>query len=275
MSKAKALIKYEQKSLLIQDNLDEMLRKIVDNMESIILKDVAMALKQKETPLTVVEKLYRAEFWKDSQERLYGKKSDLLDKFFRIYKKDIDSLKVLYPKSDFNISAIDFQLKEFDKFITSELDIIKLMGVSKSDAIGLTRMAQFGNITDSKELIDLIQGSLKNPLKNMKTRLFTTQSAVYRKNRANFYRTIKEGGKKYIYSGVQDGVTRKFCRHQGGKIRTKKEWEGIDNGQVGNAWDFGGGYNCRHSIYLVSNNWSSSEIEELQNDFTAQRMVKQ
>lgn len=268
MSKATALIKYEKKALALQDNLDDLLAKIVDNMEEIILRDVVRALKNKETSLTVVEKLYRAEFWKDNQEILYGKKDVLLNQFFKTYKKDIDALKKIYPETDFNISSIDFQLKEFDKFISSELDIVKLMGVNKVEAIGLTRMAQFGNITDSQELIDLIQGSLKNPIKNIKTRLYTTQSAVYRKNRSNFYRTIKEGGKRYIYSGVQDGRTRPFCRKHGGQVKTKSEWQSIDNGQVGNAWDYGGGYNCRHSVYLVTNNWTEDEVKELQDDFT-------
>ena len=272
MSKATALIKYEKSALALQDKLDDMLAKIVNDMEKIILRDVAKTLKKGGNSISLVEKLYRAEFWKDNQEVLYGKKATLLNNFFRAYKKDINALKVLYPKSEFNIMSIGQQLEDFDKFLTSELDIVKLMGVSKPDAIGLVRMAQFGNITDSKELIDLIEGSLKAPVSHMKTRLYTTQSAVYRKNRANFYRTIKEGGKKYIYSGVQDGVTRKFCRHQGGKIRTKKEWQSIDNGQVGNAWDFGGGYNCRHSIYLVTNNWTNEEVEELKKDFTAKEV---
>ncbi len=267
MNKAKALIKYNKQMLANYDIMDDMLKTIVDNMESLILKDIANALKNTDTPLSVTEKLYRAEFWKDNQEKLYGKKDVLLDKFFKIYKTDIDSLKKIYPGSDFNISSIDYQLQQYDTFMKSELDILKLMKVSESDAIGLVRMAQFGNITDNQALIDLIQGKLKAPLSHIDTRLKTTQSVIYRNNRQNFYRKIKEGGKRYIYAGPNDGVTRPFCRENIGKIRTETEWRALSNtgkGGVGDAWNYGGGYNCRHAVYLVTNNWTDEEVKEMQ-----------
>lgn len=267
MNKANALIKYNQNALANYDKMDGMLKTIVDEMERLILTDVVKALKNKESQISIVNKLYNAEFWKDNQERLYGKKDVLLNKFFRIYKNDIDALKKIYPGSDFNISSIDYQLQQYDNFITNELDILKVMNITKSDATGLVRMAQFGNITDNQSLIKLIQSQLQKPLGNINTRLYTTQSVIYRTNRSNFYRSIKEGGKRYIYAGPNDGVTRQFCRKQLGQIKIESQWRALSNGQIGDAWNYGGGYNCRHATYLVTNNWTKEEVIQLQNDF--------
>lgn len=263
-----SLILYNKNSLARHEELDELLKKIVDEMEGIILKDIARAMKDGEPTISIVDKLYRAEFWKDRQEDLYNKKSVLLDKFFKIYKKDIDDLKKLYPENNFSMSAIDYQLEQFDKYLNEELDYIKLMRVTESQAKGLIRMSQFGAVTGSQELIDLIQSNLKQPISQLRTRLYTTQSAIYRKNRANFYATIKESGKRYIYVGPQDNITRPFCKKHGGEIKTKTEWRNLSNGQVGSAWEFGGGYNCRHYTMLVSNNWTKEEVIKLQEDFS-------
>jgi len=267
MNKAKALIKYNENALTNYRDMDKMLKAIVDEMEKLILKDVVSALKNTDTPLSVTEKLYRAEFWKDNQERLYRKKDVLLNKFFSIYKKDIDKLKAIYPASDFNISSIEYQLSQYDAFMKSELDILKLMNVTKTDAIGLVRMAQFSNVTDNQGLIDLIQGQLQKPLSHIDTRLKTTQSVIYRTNRQNFYRSIKEASKGYVYAGPSDGITRSFCRHNLGKIKKEQEWRKLSNGQIGSAWDYGGGYNCRHAVYLVTNSWTQEEVEQIKADF--------
>lgn len=267
MNKVKALIKYNQNSLIVQDNLDLMLENIVKEMNRLILQDVAITIKNGGTKISVIDKLYRAEFWKDNQEELYKSKDKMLDKFFNIYKKDIFTLKSIYPESDFDISTLDYQLRQFDTFITEEIDILKLMKVTESEAKGLVRMAQFGNITDNQGLIDVIEGQLKKPISHLNTRLKTTQSVIYRSNRNKFYSTIKEADKIYIYAGVSDGVTRPFCRKQLGKVKTQTEWRNLPNGQIGDAWTYGGGYNCRHATYLVTKNWTKEEKKQLTEDF--------
>ncbi len=267
MNKGKALIKYNKQALVNHKEMDDLLKKIVDDMEKMILRDTARAINAGEPTISIVDKLYRAEFWKDNQEVLYNKKDVLLNKFFKIYKTDIDNLKAIYPEADFSISAIDYQLEQFDNYLKNELDLIKMMNVTESQAKGLVRMAQFGAVTDSEDLINLIQNNIDKPISNLRTRLYTTQSAIYRKNRANFFATIKEGDKKYIYVGPNDGITRPFCRYYVGKIKTKTEWRNLSNGQVGDAWNFGGGYNCRHYTLLVTKNWEEEEIKDMQEEF--------
>ena len=82
-----------------------------------------------------------------------------------------------------------------------------------------------------------------------------------------FYKTIKEADKVYIYAGPSDAVTRDFCREQLGKIKTEKAWRSIPNKSIGDAWTFGGGFNCRHATYLVTKNWTEEEKQLLINDF--------
>ena len=263
----KAIIKYNKQYLANQEHLDDLLEKIVNDMERMILKDIATAMKNKEPMISIVDKLYRAEFWKDNQEILYGKKDVLLKQFFKVYKNDIDTLFKIYPESNFSFSALDYQMEQFDNYLKNELDILKMMKVTESQATGLVRMAQFGAITDSQDLINLIQNNLGKPISHLRTRLFTTQSTIYRKNRSNFFASIKEEGKRYIYVGVRDNLTRPFCREHLGQIKTKSEWRNLPNGQVGSAWDFGGGYNCRHYTLLVTNNWTAKEVDDLKKSF--------
>jgi len=267
MNKAKALIKYNKQAIDTIDKMDSLLKTVVDNMEKLMLQDIAQALKNKDTQISIVNKLYNAEFWKDNQDALYRKKDVLLDKFFKIYKKDIDKLKAIYPGSDFNTSSISYQLEQYNRFLTSELDILKIMKVSEPEAVGLVRMAQFSNLTDNENLIKLIARKINTPIASMKNRLYTTQSVIYRTNRNNFYRSIKEAGlnKRYIYAGPSDAVTREFCRTYIGQIKTEGEWRALQNNQIGAAWSYGGGYNCRHATYLVTNNWTKAEVVELQN----------
>ena len=71
-----------------------------------------------------------------------------------------------------------------------------------------------------------------------------------------------------MYVGVTDKNNRTFCRRHVGKVRTKTEWQRLDNGQVGNAWEYQGGYNCRHMLLLVSEGWTPEEEAEASKVFT-------
>lgn len=55
----------------------------------------------------------------------------------------------------------------------------------------------------------------------------------------------------YEYVGPLDKVTRPFCAALVGQVKTQAEWEALDNHQNGNAFNEGGGYNCRHRCRLV------------------------
>lgn len=61
--------------------------------------------------------------------------------------------------------------------------------------------------------------------------------------------TIAEGAglKYFLYTGPQDGLTRKFCSPLVNKVVSEKQMNQLDNGQGLSVKTAGGGYNCRHS----------------------------
>jgi len=50
----------------------------------------------------------------------------------------------------------------------------------------------------------------------------------------------------YLYTGPVDGLMRPFCRDLVGQVLTRQAIQLLDNGQLGNVYLTGGGYNCRH-----------------------------
>lgn len=51
----------------------------------------------------------------------------------------------------------------------------------------------------------------------------------------------------YLYTGPEDGLTRRFCKPLVGKVVSESQMNQLDNGQGLNVKTGGGGYNCRHS----------------------------
>lgn len=56
----------------------------------------------------------------------------------------------------------------------------------------------------------------------------------------------------YRYVGPSDDKMRPFCAEHIGDEMTREEWEALTNDQGGSAWIEGGGFNCRHSLELVT-----------------------
>lgn len=54
------------------------------------------------------------------------------------------------------------------------------------------------------------------------------------------------GLERYMYVGPLDPVTREFCAPLVGHTFTRDEIDGMDNGQSGDVFSDGGGWNCRH-----------------------------
>jgi hypothetical protein len=56
----------------------------------------------------------------------------------------------------------------------------------------------------------------------------------------------------FLYAGPVDSKTRPFCLSRVGKVYTRVEIDGMDNGQISNVMLTGGGYNCRHVFTEIS-----------------------
>lgn len=56
----------------------------------------------------------------------------------------------------------------------------------------------------------------------------------------------------FVYLGPVDAEMREFCEDWVGKVRTRADIDGLDNGQLPNVMLTGGGYNCRHGWTEIS-----------------------
>jgi histone H3/H4 len=61
-----------------------------------------------------------------------------------------------------------------------------------------------------------------------------------------------QDGELFFYVGPVDAKTRPFCLKHVGKVYTRDEIDALDNGQIGDVFISGGGYNCRHVFKRVS-----------------------
>lgn len=57
---------------------------------------------------------------------------------------------------------------------------------------------------------------------------------------------------RFVFLGPVDEKIRPWCREHVGKVYTRQQIDGLDNGQLNNVFLTGGGYNCRHVWNEVS-----------------------
>jgi len=84
---------------------------------------------------------------------------------------------------------------------------------------------------------------------NLKTEIGTRINGFKQLARNEYARVL--GIEKFQYVGPIDAKTRDFCKHHTGEVKTKAEWDSLDNGQKNPVSVYRGGYNCRHSLVGV------------------------
>lgn len=65
---------------------------------------------------------------------------------------------------------------------------------------------------------------------------------------------------RFVYLGPADGSTRPFCLRYVGRVLERREINQLDNGQIGNPFITGGGWNCRHTWTEIS---AASDLQVL------------
>lgn len=80
--------------------------------------------------------------------------------------------------------------------------------------------------------------------------LYDTAVSTYMRQ-AQLLHTTGDPGERFIYLGPDDNVTRPFCRTHLNETLTRREIEGLDNGQLPNPLITGGGFNCRHQFVPI------------------------
>jgi len=114
------------------------------------------------------------------------------------------------------------------------------------------------------QLEQLIRGVLTGH-KDVRGRPMETYAKQHTKDAVmNFYNEVHQkkaedvGLKHFMYFGDIINTSRDFCRIRVGKYYTKKtinSWKHAWTGKRGNAWDYRGGWNCRHHWRGIDPDW--------------------
>lgn len=112
-------------------------------------------------------------------------------------------------------------------------------------------LAKYNGLRPS-QLERLLEKTFNNTTGQARTLAATGMAVWYRQATALALKKVeKETPLEYAYDGPDDRLTRDFChtlkRDQAqGKTWTKKQIDAMDNGQLPNVFESGGGFNCRH-----------------------------
>ncbi len=109
---------------------------------------------------------------------------------------------------------------------------------------------QFGGTTfkNAVETLRIKSDVLGN---HAKTWVTTGMSGIHRQ--ANVAMAEDNGIDKFQYVGPLDSKTREFCSRHLGEVKTKAEWDALNDeqGQIAPVSQFAGGFNCRHQLVGV------------------------
>lgn len=251
--------------------MDTLTDNLFSDMQRLMLKSIERTLKgKKDAMLKSAERIYTSEYWNNFEKSFNGQKQTLLDKFYKIFNAEINQLKSIYPENTFKSSVLDSAFEIVERYIREDINALDIISSSRSEVLGYARMAQAKMFLSEVDdlIIDNIEKTLGKQLSYTKTRVKFAQDHYYNQIRQQLFMSVKTSKKKqYMYVGVTDSKTRPFCRENVGKIRTKAEWQSINNRMTGNAWDDDGGWNCRHFKVLVSESWTAEEIKEAEEVF--------
>jgi len=106
----------------------------------------------------------------------------------------------------------------------------------------------FGAVS-ANQAVQTLQDNVDKLGGHASTWIRTGLSAIYRES--SIALAEDNGITRYIYKGPLDIKTREFCREHLNEIKTKAEWDELDNGQITPVSTFGGGFNCRHQLIGV------------------------
>ena len=112
--------------------------------------------------------------------------------------------------------------------------------------------------TPHEQALQNLSETLNKSTDSLRT-LFDTSVSIYTRQ-VEAVLSTGEPEEAYMYAGPVDARLRPFCYEHVGKVYTRREIDGMGNGQLPNVFLTGGGYNCRHTFVAVSR---FSEAREL------------
>lgn len=117
-------------------------------------------------------------------------------------------------------------------------------------------MLQYGGL-DREKMTDLLSASLSRSAGETRTLGATSLAMFHRTAHSKAVDAIDpEQELLYAYDGPDDKLTRPFCHKlkalmAKSMLWTRREIDRMDNGQLGDCFTTGGGYNCRHQWRLA------------------------
>lgn len=133
-----------------------------------------------------------------------------------------------------------------------EFRLADLLGIADDTARAIQRIALDGTLglRPVDRLIQDVAGALDLRFRQART-IYDTAVSVFARQVEQTMST-GEAGELFLYVGPVDEKARPFCREWIGKVRDREAIDGLDNGQIGDVFLTGGGYNCRHKWARVS-----------------------
>lgn len=109
----------------------------------------------------------------------------------------------------------------------------------------------FGAV-DYNMAVEILQSNVDKIGNHARTWITTGLSGIYRES--SIMLAMDNGIEKFIYVGPRDKITRPFCAKYLNQIKTKAQWDELNDeqGQILPVSQFGGGFNCRHALVGVA-----------------------
>jgi len=251
--KRKQLRKYVRDTKARTLRSEALVSKFVEWVDSMILSDLRGKIGNLSTvTVSDIDRIFKGSEWNDYARVLVSGRRRLLDELYKLYTADMTQLKQIYGQT--GLTGTEIQNLMAPIAALSDAVIAEAIGLRdplKAEVKALRLAYMASQYTNSRSKIyNFLAGQLK-PNRTIKTEFETATNSIYQLQREKYFDKVAvDGEKKYQYLGVSDSRVRVFCSHHLNKIRTKKGWLSISNGQNGNAFRNRGGYNCRHIVVL-------------------------
>lgn len=239
-----------QDKLMAQNN--ELVEELFQYLDLLIIEDIEKSILSSGASYQTVAKIYKADHWTEIQSKIDKLKESNLKSIFANYRKGIDSLVEFYGV-EFSILNVQDQWDDLEKMVNDATTISDLMLGTKQETKLLMRSSQALTVTENaRRVVEYVSKATKKTIAQSQTLVETMQNNVFNNQRQKFYKKVPATGEKlYEYVGPVDKLTRPICKRYVGKQYTEAKWKRISNEQVGNMWNYKGGYNCRHFFLLV------------------------
>lgn len=202
-----------------------------------------------------------------------------------------------FMNSTANITKSYKDMNEIVRFTGADkasMDVLKESAYKEYTMIGGAAQEKviqslYSNVLGGKGFSDLVAdiegvllGSVSRtgrPLVNY-AKLFANDMIMNFHNDVALKKGLDIGMDRFLYYGTLIASSRDFCKRRVGQAYTKKQilsWKGGWKGKRGDAWNFRGGWNCRHHWQPVRKKWlEGNDPAEMQSYFaeTGQKMPK-